>query len=190
MVRHTLNLIDRTHDDGNLNKISVITTTSPNAVGSYYSTDTEGQYIAVKPKSHHPRMTMAHEVGHFLDHRGFHVPTTGLTGDLKDFTPREDVGKFASEYHADFQEWRDAVRASQGFKDLTSPYHRKCHECWARSYAQWLARKDLQLTSELQKMRPDWVGVDQQWRGVWRDDDFAPIADAIEKLFKKKGWLP
>jgi hypothetical protein len=59
-------------------------------------------------------------------------------------------------------------------------------EFWARAYAQYIGTRsgNAALLAELSAMRQ---GV---YPLVWDDDDFEPIAAAIDGLLREKGWLP
>jgi hypothetical protein len=136
----------------------------------------------VRPSGPWPQLTTAHEVGHLLD-----------------YTVLGEAGTFASEVHADFAEWRRAVRASEAITSIRATqgtvkglhkaeYYLRGHEMWARSYAQYIATKsgDAEMLRQLDIIR----GVGDIGHLIqWSDADFAPIAAAIENILKKKGWL-
>ena len=66
-------------------------------------------------------------------------------------------------------------------------YHAQKDEMWARSYAQYIAEKSKNnvMIGQIKDMRKsEWYGYVQ-----WDEEDFNPIKDAIDNLFKKKGWI-
>jgi hypothetical protein len=68
---------------------------------------------------------------------------------------------------------------------LTSP-----EEVWARAYAQYVVHRsgDAELKKQLDKERARKPGIKYNPR-QWDDDDFEPVARAMDKLFYKLGWL-
>jgi hypothetical protein len=63
-------------------------------------------------------------------------------------------------------------------------------ELFARSYAQFVAvsSRDIRLLAQvgrLQNRRGNEIGYNVQWE----DDDFEPLAQALETLFWRLGWL-
>jgi SPP1 gp7 family putative phage head morphogenesis protein len=179
VVTKALSAIDAVHDDGLLPPVPIISTPGGTANGHFHLLTKE---IAVRPSGPWPQLTTAHEVGHLLD-----------------YTVLGEAGTFASEVHADFAEWRRAVRASEAITSIRATqgtvkglhkaeYYLRGHEMWARSYAQYIATKsgDAEMLRQLDIIR----GVGDIGHLIqWSDADFAPIAAAIENILKKKGWL-
>jgi len=66
-------------------------------------------------------------------------------------------------------------------------YDMNMSETWARSYSQYVTKKsgDEKLIAQLDSRRNDKFYAHTQWD----DDDFAPIEQAIDKLFTRMGWL-
>jgi len=62
-------------------------------------------------------------------------------------------------------------------------------ELWARSYAQYVATRsgDAILKAQLAVACERLPGM-PYYPEQWDDDDFAPIAEAIDELFRGKGW--
>ena len=182
-----LGIIDRIHDDGILPIIPIKRSRSRRYFGAYYRTRFGNDAIDIRLSDigDHKELTLTHEIGHFIDHQG--LPEAGMS----------------SEFSQQLDGWRNAVLASPEIKRLES--NRKRHhnnhdllsynsyllrrrEIWARSYAQWIATKSgdrkmrTQLTELVNTDKPD---LPTQWQ----DDHFKPIADEIDKLFTKLGWL-
>lgn len=179
VMEATLAAIDRVHDDGTLPEMKLTSKPVPGALGHFRASTRE---IAVSPKGLWPRMTASHEAGHMLDWFALGAP-----------------GKFASELHPDLAAWRTAVANSAAVKGLVKgtvdgmpisgrEYFLRKHEIWARSYSQYIAQKsgDVEQLAQLGRIRAV-PGIGKLIQ--WDDDDFKPIAAAIDDLFKKKGWI-
>lgn len=175
-VRATLAAIDRVHDDGLLPAVRVDAAPGRSAYGTFFPAQDR---IGIMAHGPWPRMTTAHEVGHLLD---YHVLGSAKT--------------FASAAHPALQGWREAVHASASITSIVvslktarpvynAAYLLRDREIWARSYAQYIAQKsgDPKMQQQLDIIR----GSTQFLQ--WSDADFAPIAAAIDHVFKDKGWL-
>lgn len=198
-----LNAIDGVHGDGVLPEIPVKTKSNMQAYGLYTHYVGAGpRDIAINGKGDHLQTTLAHEVGHFLDHMGIGEP-----------------GKFASESSPLLGEWRQAAGMSRAMQTLVnksikpesyavnvtvthssgqqltynakpSPDHLRYllsdKEVWARSYAQYVATRsgNEAMLAQLAEQRKDQLYGERQWD----DDDFQPIARAIDNLFQGLGW--
>jgi hypothetical protein len=111
-------------------------------------------------------------------------------------------GVFASAGHPDLDEWRQAVKSSAIINKIRSlppspgtRYLLSDVECWARSYAQWITRKNLDsptlpesIKTTLRQGLQSYLDRPRQG-GHWTDEDFAPISAALDRLFARKGWL-
>jgi SPP1 gp7 family putative phage head morphogenesis protein len=179
MVRRALNAIDSVHDDGQLPKIPIDSKAGRHlGVYLYYTATGHSGRIGVKKAGPWQHMTVAHEIGHFLDHQALVKP-----------------GEFASELSHELEHFRhaalnsEAVKAihqSPGISNKMRDYFTSAKEIWARAYAQYVAQKseDGAMLAELHKIQKSV----QPWR-QWTDEDFKPISHAIDTLFKKKKWL-
>ena len=179
-VQNVLQQIDKVHDDGKLNPIPINHSVKRGTEGTYYG---GGTSIGLRRRdATHPEMTIAHEVGHWIDDKG--LPGIG----------------FSSPSHPELADWRQAVQNSQAFQNLKSksdyaslPKYRsyilEWVELWARAYAQFITTKsgDKVMRSQLQSVLD---GSAKFWvDSQWTDEDFQPILFEIEKLFKKMHWL-
>jgi hypothetical protein len=201
--RDAIEAIDGVHGDGALPEIPVKTKSTIQAYGQYAHYAGGGpRDIAINGKGDHLQTTLAHEVGHFLDHMAIGEP-----------------GKFASESSPLLQEWRLAARSSQAVQSLQnkylkpesytanvtitqangsqitynaapSPEHLRYllsdKEVWARSYAQYVATRsgNEAMLAQIANERKDQLYGDRQWGA----DDFQPIAKAIDTVFAGLGW--
>jgi SPP1 gp7 family putative phage head morphogenesis protein len=191
-LRRTQDAINKVHGDGTLPKITTRLTSDAdgNAAFVVAGDDEVPAGIEVSRLSDHPELSYAHEIGHFLDRSG--IPTRG-TG-------------WRSGYKSDphFKEWFKAVESSQAAQALANieqhlppgvrpderyvGYLLRQKELWARSYAQYIATRsgDPLLGEQLDAIRnnPKNPYRFQQWS----DEDFKPIADAIDVMFANLGW--
>jgi SPP1 gp7 family putative phage head morphogenesis protein len=178
-IKASISAIDRVHDDGALPRIAVGAERDNSALGRYWPT---GDKIAINSTGPWPQMTTAHEVGHLLDYKIFGVGNS-----------------FASAASAEFATWREAVQASAAIRGIVasrntampiynSGYLLQEREIWARAYAQYIATRsgDVEMLRQLNVMRSrPGVGTLIQWS----DEDFKPIAAAMDDIFRKKGWI-
>ncbi len=187
--QYALKMIGQVHGDGQLPKIPVFCHKKGKYYGAY---DPDSLFIEIWNNGDHKELTACHEIGHFLDHKGIN-PTSMLTSG--------EGGKL-------FEDWRKAIFSSNAYKSLTAlepqvvdtpkgkvyvtanliSYYQKYDECFARSYAQYIAWKtqDVLLLEQLNGLRTD--PYYQIYTTQWDDNDFLPIAEAIEKMFIELGW--
>lgn len=166
--------------------------------------------IKVSTKTPHPMMTTAHEVGHFIDHKGIPLSegTTGRTGGDGWSVNRSTLPSM--------KRVKDAIANSQAYKELEAlkgkefevkytygdkeytyktkadekhiRYLQDPKEAWARAYSQYVAVKsgNPTMAKELNEMRNTSGKVN--YTSQWDDDDFKPIEKAIDKMFGELGW--
>jgi hypothetical protein len=197
-VREALAAIDSVHGAGDLPLLPVRMGRGRREFGGYeYARDGRALALVVSRHSEHPHLTVVHEIGHFLDHQAFGI-----------------VGRFASESRR-VVAVMDAITQSSAVQVLRSreamkqvlvqmPHGgRRIHrlsqryvgyllepkECFARAYAQLIAvrSRDPRLLDELSRLQGDLLagGVYHQ---QWSDDDFAPIAAALDQSLRRMGW--
>lgn len=163
--------------------------------GEYRYTDAgEAVEIVVDPVSPYPAFTLAHELGHWLDHQA-----VGGTG-------------FASETSsAALAEWLQAIEQTEAVRTLrqwlSNPsevahvlpdgtvlpflpsrdrlrYLLDPAEIFARAYAQWAAIRtgDTMLVAGLNRGRL------ARYPEQWSDLDFQGVAAVFDKIAKEQGW--
>jgi hypothetical protein len=184
VTAHTLGVIDSVHGDGTLPSIPVRARKS-SALGEYVHRGDTARHINVMPTAYR-ELALAHEIGHFIDHKGI-----------------GGAGFVSTTSSAQFQEWLDAVdqsravktlrRVQSGDKPRTLPsrpqkwidYTLQRDELWARSYAQYVAHRsgDPIIRGQISSVRGKYAPLH------WTDSDFEPIATAMDKLFEELGWL-
>ena len=131
-------------------------------------------------------LALLYEVGHLLDHQAI-----------------GDAGHFASDDPSFLNRWRQAVTASHAVEQLEGirlagrsdpvaahmEYLLRPRELWERSYAQYVAIRGgaPNLAREMAEVRTrrDLLYIPY----LWDDDDFEPIASAIDDHFRELGWI-
>lgn len=187
-LARTLRAIDSVHGDGALPSIPVERSQSKKYLGAYmYSARGDDARSIRLASDLHPHMTLAHEIGHFIDHKG--LPGAGFS---------TQTGR------SELDAWRSAVQSSKAFDELTERYIDAVagepgapsvrfmkyamgeDELFARSYAQYVAVRsgDPEMLAELAASRTG------KWAALqWDDEDFAPVAEAFDDLFRTQGWI-
>lgn len=183
--------IEKVHGDGELPNIPLKSSQSQAFQGEYRYYTRSGEPVSITlstAASRNPEATIAHEIGHFLDHQGF-----------------GEKGKYSSVDDPLFAAWREAVGksfATQRLQEiLDSPlsdrsdkgrakYYLDPWEQWARSYAQWLSVRsgDGVLRQQVQAILTR-KGSQPYSNSQWSDMDFHDIGLAIDDIFKAVGWL-
>jgi hypothetical protein len=171
-VNRAMKAIDKVHGDGKLPAYTVDGKAGKDAFGSHWKGK---RHIAVSPSAPHKELTAVHEAAHMLDAWG-----------LVDGSTTSDYGSET----ALMAEWWAKVQQSKAFSTLPNytkklDYWQSKKECFARSYAQFIAKrsKDSRLLGQLKDLQG------QSFPQQWQDNDFAGIEAALEKVFKLKGWM-
>lgn len=194
----TLDAIEEVHGDGDLTTIPVKTKSNIKPFGYYqHLGDGTPDHIAVNGKGDHHELTLAHEIGHFLDHQGIAAPK-----------------RFASVGSDVMRDWRDTIMQSEAVQDLEAKLARPSDfetevtydgrtftaspsvpfirylldekELWARSYAQYIATRsgNEAMLEQVETQRQAKLYESRQWS----DEDFEPVAESIDRLFERLGW--
>ncbi len=192
-----LQAIDDTHDDGRLSAIPVKVNRSKRALGQYQYRIDSGAAVKINVSSlgNQQHMTLAHEVGHFLDHHG--IGRSGVfassAGLLDDFLK---AVKGSKAYQSILERIDNPkITVTETFFYLADRRYIKYlldeTELWARAYAQYIAVRSKnplmlkELQQELASIRESPGKIFTQWE----EKDFEPIAKEIDEIFKKLGWL-
>lgn len=162
--------------------------------------------IEISDQAKSPRLATVHEAGHFVE---FAAIPAG-PGTQKAVNGQRDWANDPL-----MAVWRKAVEESEAVKKLRTldvngyvmlplsgrvdlPAEYKTHieyllrpqEIWARSYAQYIAVRsgEPKLNAELAKTLEGIGTHELAMTKQWTEDEFKPIASAIDKLFEGLGW--
>lgn len=189
-LRAAVRAVASVHGDGPLPTIPIRIVRDPEIRHARFRHGPAGPIsISVNLDSPWLAFALVPEIGHFIDLAGIGSPAS-----------------YASDSDAEFSAWRLGIRQSRrpdelrlaladrvrsltaqqtrtGIDVLTMP------ECWARSYAQYVAIRSGEpaLLATLDAIRVPRSSEDLDYLLHW-DDDFDPIALAIEHLFRRLGW--
>ena len=172
-----------------LPQIDVHFTTADRFGGYMPESDERPRSISVSELGLTPRLTTAHEFGHFVD---------DAIGGFETYASQEPTSSVfqviavaertrAIQY---LREYEQLTRGTFSLERAQVMNRLESVEIWARVYAQYIAlrSRDAQLLTEVQTRRDIENGVlkNEQWE--W--EDFAPIASAIDALMQHLGWRP
>lgn len=177
--------ISSVHGDGKLHPIPIKTSSATRYYGQFSSFPNQPIKITLSTSSEgaHPELTLAHEIGHFLDNDAF---------------PKEAGNRYASDGSANqkVKNLMDALNASEAVKWIDSngssqdkKYYLKPTEMVARSYAQYVAVKSGNATMLDQVGTIIASNSDVYQHTQWTEADFRPIMKAYDELFEEIGWL-
>jgi len=191
MKKRTLDAIQKVHGDGPLEEIGFKQTRATRTRGVYSHRSNSIKLSSVKGSE----LTMAHEIGHWLDHQAFNARENKYNQeDYSNLFPRENklYRGFYGSYGPEFAEFRKAYLESEGYARIQEAqtskkyktYLLSFHEGWARAYSQWIAEKsqDSKLLAEIARRNREEIGQ-------WEPDDFSLISEAITNIFEKRGWM-
>jgi len=154
-----------------------------NAMGSYSRADGT---LRLLPSGPTPRLTTAHELGHYFDHRVLGVGNA--MGSELMTSPAMQRWLAAAQSSPEIQRLL-ALQTSTSNTAMANhlKYLTERAEIWGRSYAQWVATRsgDRVMLAEVDHWlsSPDPWTADRQW------SNFDPIADAIDEVMRERGLL-
>jgi|GEM_PF-1252806 len=182
--------IDKVHGDGQLPDLPVSVSTAKGRYGAFWHRGSRAEKITISKTGDHQALTMAHEIGHFLDHSAANVPwasamATGENRAIIDAAKQTDWVKNIWARYAAVNN-RSAADAYVIMIDRNYVnYLMGSREIYARAYAQYIATKSQNpvLLDQLKVLQS------AKFSSQWSDEDFKPIARAFDELFKQKGWI-
>lgn len=197
VVNDVMAAIDDVHGDGDIPLVPVKFGNMSTRYG-HYKSNWDGSPVEIKVSmagNPHPRLTLAHEIGHWVDG---HIKVNKKLGNAGGATAGMREFRNAAEDSAAVQRIK---RIHDGEEKITyagkeydgdkryARYLYSGDEVWARAYAQYVATHSGSrvLLDELEEM------VQDAQRGgyptQWTPEDFAPISRAIDKVLIEAGWL-
>ncbi|WP_309400592.1 phage minor head protein [Cerasicoccus maritimus] len=181
-INETMAAIDQVHDDGPLPRLPVLPEDHPDYDGSYNRLLNELKLNINNVDD--PHFTLVHEIGHWLDHRAWGSGLQMGSEISEDLAPLREIWKRDRTLKAFDQQLRDFM-----IPDKKIAYYMSEAEIFARSYSQWIAvrSKSPILLEQLNFNRE----YPFRYRNLiqWPDEDFGEIAEALDDLFSKRGWL-
>jgi hypothetical protein len=187
LIHEALAAIDVVHLATDLPSVPVVY--GSRRFGGYIpASDIVPRHIELSLVGPHPRLSLVHEIGHFLDDR------------LGDF-----VVYSSTQQDSVLSPVLDAIQNSDAFvrmrqylasgRDVPVPIRfQLLHwlepvEAWARAYAQYITARSLHpaLSEEL-KIATQLDRIEIYQYVQWADIDFEPVADTIEAVFRRLGW--
>jgi hypothetical protein len=196
-LREAMTAIDRVHGDGQLDTIPLRLATLRGDEGAYRGTTTKAVEIMINRQAADPRFTLAHEVGHWLDHQQLKIAIGTQTDPvLAAANGRVLAAIRQSQAYRDWQEMAagrklltvvepDGTRRQMVAPAYYMQYIMEESELWARAYAQYIVERSQEpgLVQEFAGYRTRLSGFDQ-----WDSVDFVPVAEAIDRLMEAMGW--
>jgi len=196
-VSHAMHAINMVHGDGKLPRIPIMSFGNKKTAGFYEAVPTvhgkKASRIAISYSGPWKDLTVVHETGHFLDHCGIGSPNDfeTLSGSIfKNFItlahkskPIQEINKMITQGYMIV----DGKRLNLNWALIERlMYLLQDQEVWARAYSQYIATKsgDTKLLRQVKKLREKSV-----LPSLWDTDDFVPLLEEIDKIFKNLGWL-
>lgn len=204
--------IDKVHGDGVLPSLPIryainwLDRLGEGVYGAYRRTAFDVPHdILMNKRYAGKRMTLAHELGHFIDHAGLGQVGVQRFGSETEMMTAWRAAVFSTPTVQTLEQHRDNM-LRQGYTTIQTPAGpRKVHiaprflnylisdkELFARSYAQYIAVRsgDKALLREL-KNEQKRIDIDRglYFSHQWSDDEFEVIAKAFDEAFKQLGWM-
>lgn len=205
-VKEVLRIIDSVHGDGALPKIPVTWNRKINEHGSYTSSlSGVAKGIAASSKGEYPLLTLAHEIGHFLDQQVLGVAGR-FASESADAAIRQRMAAFTKAAHdslqvkqlrallaqerAEFVVDGELMRAKVDRPHVL--YLLSHREIFARAYSQWISARSgnpaLKAQLDMRRGKTASDPHDVLYTVHWLDEDFAPIKVALDELFRGMKW--
>lgn len=198
-VKHALESIDKVHSDGELDDIPFVKSDSVSSNGVFYANRYTGkaEKIALSVNAPAPEITVAHEMGHYLD--AYSIGKKNSFGSRQKDSPAWKVVEAAKETES-IKKIESILEAGTIFRDGADQilsewledhlkYLLQPHEIFARSYAQYIAQKSGSsvMKSALEKA----IGMDANkgYLHQWSETDFKKIAEAMDEMMVELGWV-
>lgn len=190
-VNRASNAVDAVHTDGPLPKARIQQTSDIQALGSFDPWVSNAP-IAISSAGSDPDLTTCHEIGHYIDLWGLGKGQCQFKEGMNYHDiEAEKQARYGSEHSEEMAVLMNAIMGSKTLSAIGSTkgrfyrYLERPRECFARSYAQFIAVEsgDKTLIRQLNQQR--------QERNLtqWTISEFKPIRAAFRDLFKKKGWM-
>lgn len=196
-VMETLSEIDKIHGDGILKDIPFEKTTGKARQGAIHFTGVTPSKISLSTNARNKTLTVAHEMGHYLDNYSIGTPLK-----FSSLDPSTPTGKVVevikkSALYKKLLEIRSARKLILG--DQTFPldsrlvshvkYLMDPKELWARAYGQFIVKRSGNKTANADLVKYRDLDKEKSFPQQWDEDDFKDIEKAIEKMMIDLGWI-
>lgn len=196
-VHLALEAIDSVHGDGALPPLPVIRTRGRVQMGAYEWDGRTGESLRLSfsATNDRPELTVVHEIGHFLDHRGLGRPGS-FASEAGDVPAVMAAIRQSAATRALVDLRRRRVVLVQSRRRETVPVNQRLVEYlltppeqFARAYAQYIAlvSGSSELRMQLRSTRP--MQTFAVYHPQWEDDDFEPIRRRLDELFRRLQWM-
>lgn len=185
VAKTVFDAISSVHGDGKLHSIPIKTTSATRYYGQFscYPNQPLKITMATSSEGAHPELTLAHEIGHFLDNDAF--PKEAGKTYASAGSPSQKVKSLMDALNAsESVRWIQANGSSSDKK-----YYLRPTEMIARSYAQYVAVKSGNTTMLDQVSTILGSKSDSYQHTQWTEADFRPIMKAYDELLEELGWL-
>ena len=192
--------IDSVHAAPGLPPVEVRRLTNKDSHGEYKVNEFTNapEHIGVNDKSKFPDLAFIHETGHYIDNQllsrwsARNPPQSGVLNRFMEVASESKAMKQLFETRM-----KDTVpyvaKSGKVYQYEVDQYYLRYltgpDEVFARAYAQWVTLRSGSpiLRAQLEEVRADSKrgGYPEQWD----DDDFLPLADELDRVFREKGWL-
>jgi SPP1 gp7 family putative phage head morphogenesis protein len=204
--------IDKVHGDGALPTLPIryainwLDRMPAGVYGAYRRTQRDVPHdILMNKRYGGKRMTLAHELGHFIDHAGLGQVGVQRFGSETELMNAWRRAVFSTPTVQTLEQHRDNMlrQLSTTIQTPAGPrqvfisvrfldYLLSDKELFARSYAQYIAVRSGDKAM-LRELRRDQKRVDMD-KGIyfsnqWQDDEFEVIAKAFDEAFRQLGWM-
>lgn len=196
-VNHALKAIDEVHGDGILDDIPFKYSKSSSYNAQITFVGRNAQNIKLTSTSIAPEVSIAHEMGHYLDYysvgerRGFasaieSSPAGKVVKAAKDTETIKNIDNVLSSMIVEIEGKKEII-SRRLRKHLR--YLQQDHEIFARAYAQYIAEKSGSkvMKDGIDKVlsNHEKIGYSHQW--PWKD--FKAISEAFDEMLKDLGWV-
>lgn len=196
-AQRVLDAVAKIHGDGNLPQIPLAEAppgSRAEASFGWHDNGAAGEIIMRTPIGAEPELSLAHEIGHFLDHSG--LPSGGsATGPRRYFASTKPAWRrmqllMRTIRRTPTYQTIAAVARVPGVPGVTRwKYLRHRNEIFARAYAQYVAWRsgDPVMREQLDAI----LSHPKRRFEHWPYEEFLPIVEAFDRLFEGKelGWL-
>jgi len=187
------------HGDGPLPDIEIVSSTGDSGDYVYSGRDNRALRIELMPLGGpHPHLTLVHEIGHFLDHQTLGTKNTfasvngeipNVMGAIAQSASIRGLMRRQGRKVANIDVW-PGRRQRESIDPGNVAYLLAPQEQFSRAYTQFIVVRsgDTTMLQQLNRIRSNPLRQGLYYE-YWSDEDFAAIAEALDALFRGKGWI-